>query len=500
VAEGEGEEALAASTLKPRPDYIIAATVGDKGPQAVKALDSAFAGLEDEIWEKDAEAELVMKEETFLGSQLKTYTVVRNEKTVYDFAYGVFDGRVLCGGSIANVKAIATRMKEGAAETNLAANPIYMEARKTVGTHDMLAYLNLQVISQASKTYLEATLNAPEFQQQNMMGIMTQGVVDGLSLSSWRSMYFAMDISEVDPEMTMGLRYVEPVGIAKLLTYMNGVAPRPTWIPGTVSEASVSYADMSGMWAELKLIVAGVSPTMSVMALGQLQGMGAQMGVDFDADVMQQLGTEGIMVKQLRELKEGRIEVATGDELFDQAIVISLKEGHTMGTQLASLVANVNASREAAGQEPLLQEMIGGNALYSYDMGRETGEVHVTAKDNYLIIGMGDLGFTRNVLKWMNTPPEQTIWNRPDVAAALATFPADPYSITVSDVAQQASGLLEMLPVLAGAVGSEVMGLVDVEKTPSPETVQKYLNLGIAAGYSSPTGPVIYWRMITPKK
>ena len=344
--------------------------------------------------------------------------------------FGVFvrDGILGFGGVRSTIEDLVERLdkKEG---KSIADNEDYRDVFDEIGRGDVRLFVNMRsfvaLMLDAMKESDELTI--PE----NPLGVTMDGIVAALGLEGLECMAMQMDFDKRGMEMGLALFMSERKGLLSLLQASDeNVSPVP-FIPDDSSYASISRFDFGSMWDSIMAILMEVSPALHVMADGQIKAFEKQAGVSLRKDILGSLGDEIVSFSKIDPeavLEEENLEELemSLDAFIGEFYAISLKNADRFDQSLRTLIGALAPGAELFEERKhkgVVVRTLNAQAGVSFSYA-------VTPK--WLFLNVGDLSRMLKAIS-RSQKPRKSLWQRPDVAAAMEELPSEYNQLSYTD-------------------------------------------------------------------
>jgi hypothetical protein len=399
-------------------------------------------------------------------------------------------GDWLLSPSYDQVCAAIDAIKKGGLANALGRSEPFLRARERAGNAQLIGFGNCPaiypVLLAVAKKQLAA--GAP---------FTPEALLNGLGLDTWRELFYALNFGEQETRQTVGLGWSEERGLTKLLAFGPGAAVRPDWTPARWINVNASKFDLRATYAALLEMLGAISPALLTDAQGEIKGMGEQMGIDLQRDLIGSLGADVVMATALPADADPAKPPAP-DQL-DQLYAIALDNPAAFTKAVEGVKGMVFGP--AAGQVFTKRDYL-GQVLYTFTPPTEPGappeadssrSFTYAIADHTLLLGVGSPAPVEAALQGM-AEKRGSFWDKAEVKAALANVPEEANSVQVTDLRVLVAGLIEMLSnippgllspptVLSGPPGpvDPPAVLVDPTAKPDPDRLARYW--GLSSGY-----------------
>jgi hypothetical protein len=266
-----------------------------------------------------------------------------------------------------------------------------------------------------------------------MMGVTPVSMVSALNLEAFHAVRVtaALDPEETRIDAALGMQ--AGPGLPRLLAYLPGPCPRPSIIPADAVFASVSRFRLADFWQGLLDMLDRVGPGMSMFAKAELQKVALTAGLDFEKDILSNLGDETFLAYLPRRV--ARPDSIAGT--FDQLSGVRIKDPAKMLKVVSALVelAPGGGSDETTEARPKEREtrLVRGIPVTSVQFGpEESGSVlSYAVLDSTLLVAMGEGDILARALE--ARAKGASFWTRADLAPLLGSISPDACTINYWD-------------------------------------------------------------------
>jgi len=335
------------------------------------------------------------------------------------------------GGGVAFLASPAAYLEAlvaGSAATgsHLDESPALRELAPSAATSDLSLYVDLHGLRDLVLAGL-AGMEKPDTATAAFLGITPEAVVHAFGLEAFRGFRVAASLSRSETLVDAGILVNDSPGLARLLAYVPGPCPRPAVIPPDVVFASVSRFRVAAFWAGLLEMLEAVQPGLSALSAIQIQAVARSAGVDFEHDLLEQLGDDTFTayLPSSRAVSDTAFWGA-----FDQLSGIRVKNPGAMDSTVAALLA----ASPMPMQAPMETEAIGGVSVHTVRFGPLTNSPAFSYAflDSMLLAAGGDPNVLAHALAAARGPGG-SLWDRADLAPLWRSIPPEAANVTFWD-------------------------------------------------------------------
>jgi len=388
---------------------------------------------------------------------------------------------------------IIANTKRGGASSPVTAAPGFAAVYQDNPNAQLAFYLNLEAVMQEVVSQIDAEVGpdgTPAGPFANL-GVSTADAFRALGLSSLGGLYAAATIEPIASTWTVGLKWNEQRGLLKMLAYGEAPAPRPSFASDTWYNATASRFSIAALVDAIKETARDLNPAYGAMIEQQIVGINGSLGIDIERDFFGSFGDEILQAADIRDAAPG----ALSPILVNQLIAFSLSNPDAFRRSVDSLLAMVPPDftqmitpREYLGEtiNTIAPPTGDGSFNVSYAIAR-----------NQLLVGIGSPSMVETVIQSFGGTGG-SLWDEPDVAAALAELPSGSSAVSYSDIRRAVSmGFNAIAAVAAQPTVPNEEGVsqppgwldwIDPTVVPRPEVIEKYWSTAAGAIYREPDG------------
>lgn len=404
----------------------------------------------------EEDADLRVEEEKVAGKTVFFIGPSEPRDEEHCFGISIVNG-VFCAGVGRTLAIDAVERLVDEPDGGLTNNPDYEDAFEAIGRGDLRFFLNFRVLGP-----IFAFLKQSEATQipENPFGVTTAGLIDALALDGLECLGLQIDFSDKGMEVGSALFLGERTGLLALLESTDGAPPMPPFVPaGAFSATTVRY-DLKGLWPKLEKVLKEASPALHLMVDGQIKAFETQAGVNLRKDLFGSLGDRVVTFSEtgyasgsefaeslLNDLEEA--EDVSEESPLKEVYAIGLRDGQALDRFIRGVV-----DAFAQGTELFDEREHKGVTIRTMKGTEATGQFFSYAiTSEWLLLSMGKASGLNQVVNRLNKA-RKTLWNRPDVAAALREAPPGVSQWDYLDL----SGLTDFLLPLIDMALEEEMG------------------------------------------
>ncbi|MGF1656651.1 MAG: hypothetical protein ACFCU3_06690 [Verrucomicrobiales bacterium] len=258
-----------------------------------------------------------------------------------------------------------------------------------------------------------------EAMEGNPLGLQPDALMQALSLEGLLSFSMSLAFEPEEVVVEAGVQRTGPVGITRLLAYVDGPLATPSFFADDLMRFGVARFDLQKMVDTAIELTRAASPALGTMLEGQLDTMDGMIGMDLRGDLLSGIGADFLFAEQLRPSRAAPGEAPALDRAFsalETDLFYALSLSNRQGVETA-----LNGVRNFMGQGlAVFQESeFLGNTIFTSPIDAESGiDFSYTLAGNYLFFEIGSKALLHKVLAQMqNSGP--TIWEEPLIKAAL---------------------------------------------------------------------------------
>ncbi|MBI1372537.1 MAG: hypothetical protein GC159_07225 [Phycisphaera sp.] len=332
----------------------------------------------------------------------------------------------------------------------------YKQVQERVGKVDALAYVDLAHVGKLAGA------------AEGMMGPM----LNALGADTLDAGYLALNIEDKYTDIDAGMFYRQAKGLVKLMAFSSSLAEKRKSIPDDVTQVSAMAFSIKKMWAAAKETATAVNPGMGAMLAGVSESIEKDAGVNLDTEILDGLGEQITQVSRLR--KAGSLGGV------DEVYIVPVKDPDRFATAFTRIMERALGpqafeSRQHANQTIHTAKVPGINLRGTV---AEQNFSYVITDDD-LLVSLGSDKLLEDILAGDKSP---SIWDRPDVKAALAELtPGSAIGYTDAGVA-----MATMIQAASQSMGNAK--LLDPASPISLKTYDKYLGPIVNTWNVQPTG------------
>jgi hypothetical protein len=407
--------------------WAIMADVGSDTEILEALLAKDFTEQMDDA-EEDEEIQEI--EEEFQGETLHLRQTVTADEISAGEGWAIVDGTAIMAYPPETLRRLVAARKQGPRGGSLAEASGFQKIKRYVSDYDILAHLNFARLSR----YLQEQAGE-EAAKGEQTPVPMDRVVNALALDNLESAFLTSHYTPARSRADLGIFYAENTGIVKLLTYLPGPCPRPTFLPADLMMAGVARFSASQLIANLKELIGNVDPSLGAMVEMQLQQLTTQLGVDIEKDIFGSMGE--VLFGSMSPGPSGPTRPEDVAQSFDQVMGISLKDRPTFERSLSQLLAAIGGGAELF----TLQDYL-GTTIHTFKPpvpsdteGAAPTQIAYAIVQDYFLLSVGSGNSLRSILAAMHNPGP-SIWSRPEVAAALEEVPGNASGVMYYDMAR----------------------------------------------------------------
>lgn len=379
-----------------------------------------------------------------------------------DVSIGAFviDGVLGLGGGRPAIEDLIERMDKNEGES-ITEHADYRDSFDEIGRGDLRMFVNIRpFIALALEAIRE---NEDVAIPENPLGVTMDGIIAALGLDGLECMAMQMDFDKRGMEMGVALFMGKRNGLLGLLQSSDQSVTLVPFIPDDSSTAGVARFDLGLMWDTIMDILKDVSPALHIMVDGQIKAFEKQAGVSLRKDVLGSLGDELVSFSKINP-EELEIPDEEGPAILDPDLnaflsefyAISLKDADRFDQSLRTLLNAVAPGSELFNERKhkgVVVRMLSDQADMSFSYA-------VTPK--WLFVNMGDHARMLKAIS-RSQKPRKSLWQRPDVAAAMKDLPREYNQLDYTDL----EVLVDLLmPLMQQAIEEAAGESFDLEELP----------------------------------
>lgn len=383
--------------------------------------------------------------------------------------------------------------KRGGASSPVTAAPGFAAVYRENPNAHVAVYLNLEAVIRE----VSAQMNVPTTPDGSPRGPLTRfgisnaDAVRALGLDALRGLYLATTIEPAASTWTVGFKWSEQRGLLKLLAYGDPPAPLPAFTSGTWYNATASRFSIPDAFAALQEVIADLNPAFGATMDQQIAGINDSLGIDIERDFFGSFGGEILQAADIREAPPG----SPGPFIAHQLLAFSLSNPEALRHAVDALrgmlppsMAQMITPREYLGETINTIVPPGGNGenSFSYAIAR-----------NQLMIGIGSPALLETAIQSFGGTGG-SLWDKPEVAAALAEFPSGSSAVSYSDIRRAVAMGFNALAMIARASAVPLeegtaqppgwLDWIDPDAVPPAAVVEKYWSTAAGAVYRESDG------------
>ncbi len=359
-------------------------------------------------------------EDDYLEAPLFLEEVVDGERVFLAGGYALVGKVLVIASPISLLKETVARLRKDGSLASLAEESGYRKVRDWIGEGDVEIFLNLKPIVGKLEAYI-SKLSATT--SLSALGITPNNLVEALSVDVLESIYMSVGFGDDFTAFDSGIFFREKRGLVSLLTYENGDIPQPEFVPPDVLTVSATRFSLREFWKKFEELLIGVSPLVGGIYAVTWDQLNASMGLDFRANLIENLGDEFIVYSGF-----GQGEAGSGQEGLEdlsQVYVISIKDrqGFELGID--------GIKRIFAGEGEIFEEReYLGNTIfvlrseYRYPAYQTLGiqSLAYALTDSYLFLCLGSTTLLEAALARLSNGKD-SIWESEPIRSALGRIP-----------------------------------------------------------------------------
>jgi hypothetical protein len=434
--------------------------------------------------------------EDFAGVTLHIYQKAADQGGAEYLTWAMTEGIWLLSPSKVTLQKSIDAVQKGRSATPFGQSERFLQIKKQSADANATLVVNIQALYPLLKKTVAARAESTGSQP---MGMAPGVILDAIGLDGIKDIYCTVNMGESATQITGGMTYSELRGIFKMLAYRDGPVPQPSFVSAkwiTVTSACFSLPDA---YAALLGFVEGLNPMIGGMVQGQIKNLNKQLGVDLERDLIGSIGTQVIMANAMRP--GASADSPTPLTELDQLYAFSLENAATFTKAVDALkgMAGPQAEKMFEKREYL------GNTIYAFVQpqakpGQKGFAYAITPK--YLFIAAGTPAVIETALQGLGGK-QPTLWQQPDVKAALAEVPANAsvfeYQNTRAMVGSIIETFVQLAPFFAkGAADQSEEGSgdkagakkmpFDLSAKPDAATLAKYWSTSAGYGWRDSQG------------
>jgi hypothetical protein len=331
------------------------------------------------------------------------------------------------------------------------------------------------------------------------MGLPPGVIMDALGLDALRDLYFCVAITPEATHVNGGLTCSEQRGLFKILAFNDGPVAQPDFVSEKWINASTASFSVPAAYTALKEFLNALNPMIASLMQARIKELNQQLGVDLEHDFIGSLGAQLLSAKAMRPGSNPDSPPPLSE--IDQLIALSLNNA-------PAFIKAVDAFKRMAG--PQVEKMFNkreylGQTLYTLEVpspkpGQKSVSYAITPK--YLFVAVGSPAILESAVQGLDGK-QATLWQKPEVKAALAEIPASACTFEYQDNRALIGSLIETLAQLSsniaatsnsakaggdddedsgGKPAAAADGPVDLSAKPDASTLGKYWS--ISTGYA----------------
>lgn len=394
--------------------------------------------------EQDDEGQAVMEETEIAGVRAYRMSYSRDEsddeveveEATPDLLWAVVEDTMVLGFSENGVEAQIGRLL-GKTRGTFASNLLLQDALETTDRGDILFFLNLPAVHEWIKPFTQGLPNQP--------GQPSAGdVLDFFGLNSMRPIVASISLVEDGILSKSHLGFVRSSVLSDMfIQEYDEPAPKPDFIHTDVLAVSAGHWELGRFYDQLEKNLVKLTPQAG-MVLGMGRGMiGAQLGLDFKTQFLDQLGSEVVIAQEFDEeafekilsmTAETGVEPGPMQDGQSYLFAFGVKDRAAVESAINTMMAKAHPQ---GAPEPFEYK---GHKLYQPLEGLMPQDGNALAEkftyawiDDYLVIGAGSLDIMRHAVD-AEEDESLRLWNSEIVAARSEDFGFDGDGLSYTDV------------------------------------------------------------------
>ncbi|MFT3869679.1 MAG: hypothetical protein QM715_14590 [Nibricoccus sp.] len=415
------------------------------------------------IAELDEKEHSLFRLEDYAGVQLHIYQKKAEKGGGDRFVWAMADGIWFLSPSKTVVQNAIDHLKNGRAPAPLGESEHFLKIRKQGGEAGLTILCNLQAMYPAVKLAVEKSAE----KKPAPAGLPPGVLMDALGLDTLRDLYFTVAIEADATHVSGGLTCSEQRGIFKVLAFNDGPVPQPAFVSEKWINASTASFSIPAAYGAVKELLNGLNPMIASMMQARIKELNTQLGIDLEHDLIGSLGTQLLSAKATRPGSNPDTPPPLND--IDQLLAFSLNNA-------PAFTKAIDALKRMAG--PQFEKMFNkreylGQTLYTLQIpnpqpGQKAVSYAITPK--FLFVAVGSASILESAVQGLDGK-RPTLWQKPEVKAALAEVPASACSFEYQDNKALIGSLIETLGQLGPKFAARSEAPADEDEAASGKPV-----------------------------
>ncbi|MFQ5719131.1 MAG: hypothetical protein ACE5IK_06250 [Acidobacteriota bacterium] len=449
----------------------------------------------DELWaeiidprllvdDDDDSAEYRLTDETLDGADLHMWVGVTGDDTEELLGWAHVNDLLVVASQPDLLRRLVTAVQSDADDSPLSDTPGYRAMKSHIETADLTFYIDLDWLLAAVEANLDGGDETP-----NMMGVAPRAMFDALGVSALQAGYASVRFAKEPARIDFGIAYEEPRGLLKAIALHTGADDRPSLVPDDAIAVGVANFDWREFWDALHAFAEAVSPTVTAMIDTQVEQLGAAAGTDVVDALFSNLGTRMVSASFL-ERPDQPGQTPTLDDVHT-LLALSLDDRQGVEMALSALQSLAGPGIELFDLEEYLGTQIHvSKPIPNAGTTGATTRLAYAFTDTWLLVSMNDTGPLHRALSQL-ADPSRSIWERPEVAAALARLQPGTAAVRYQNVAAYVNswiGHMVQLQELAENTAGREESFIDPDARPDADLARRYFGAAVGGTYRTEQG------------
>jgi len=233
-----------------------------------------------------------------------------------------------------------------------------------------------------------------------------QRLMQALGLTDLKNFFFKLELKEDEMVMDSTVQISDLTkGVFTLFDVQPSQFPRIGFVPSTIFSLEIGRIDLLGLWQEIPRIIATAYPTATAQYDMILNMAQQQVGINFEQDLLANLGTQYLSFSEL------------GNEKGSSVFVVELKNPQAFKKSLETMLS-APAIQPQLATVLKLEEFL-DHTIYTVKNNTSAAEVAFSLVDNYFVYGTStDL---RSVIRRASNPQSASSYEQSPLVKGLRT-------------------------------------------------------------------------------